>query len=120
MADRVLFIGWGAPVRGREERSLEVFGDALGICGRMQEEGRIARFDVVLFGPNLDLGGYIQMQGTAAQLLAVREDPEFQRNTVDAELCVDGMRHLEGYVNDGIPAQMDMYREEVARVPQMA
>jgi hypothetical protein len=24
MADRVLFIGWGAPVRGREERELEV------------------------------------------------------------------------------------------------
>ena len=48
MADRVLFISWGAAVPGREERGLEVFNDALGICGRMQREGRIEKFDVVL------------------------------------------------------------------------
>ena len=29
MADAGLFIGWGAPVRGREAKSLEVFSEAL-------------------------------------------------------------------------------------------
>ena len=52
MADRVLFIGWGTPVRGREERALEVFNESLGLYGRMQQEGRIESFDVTLLGAN--------------------------------------------------------------------
>ena len=46
MADRMLFIGWGTPVRGREERGLEVFNEALGLLGRMEQDGRIEGFDV--------------------------------------------------------------------------
>jgi hypothetical protein len=120
MADRVLFISWRTPVRGREERGLEVFNDAIGICGRMEQEGRIEKFDVVLFGPNGDLNGYIEMHGSAEQLAAVREDEEFQRNTVDASLIVDGLRHLDGFTNDEVARRMAMYRESMARVPQTA
>jgi len=58
MADRVLFISWGTAVRGREERGLEIFNEAVGILGRMQEEGRIEKFDVVLLDPNGELNGY--------------------------------------------------------------
>jgi hypothetical protein len=120
MADRVLFISWGTPVRGREERGLEVFNDAIGLCGRMQHEGRIEKFDVVLLGPNGDLNGYIEMHGSAEQLAAVREDEEFQRNTLDASLIVDGLRHVDGFTNDEVARRMGMYRESVARVPQTA
>jgi hypothetical protein len=120
MADRVLFIGWDAPVRGREERSLEVFNEAMGICGRMQQDGRIDKFDVVLLGPNGQLGGYIEVHGTTEQLAAVRIDAEFQRNTIDAALCVEGLRHIEGYANEGVARQMAMYQEAVAKVPQIA
>jgi hypothetical protein len=120
MADRVLFIGWDAPVRGREERSMEVFNDAVGICGRMQQDGRIERFDVVFLPANATpLGGYIQLHGTADQLAAVREDAEFQRNTIDAALCVDGLCHLNGFTNEGIAQQMAMYQEALEHVPQM-
>lgn len=120
MADRVLFIGWSAPIPGREGRSLEVFNDALGICGRMQQEERIERFDVRLFDPNADLGGYIELHGTAAQLAAVREDADFRRNTIDAQLCVSGLRHIDGYANEAIAREMAAYQEAIAQVPQMA
>ena len=120
MADRVLFIGWTAPVRGREERSLEVFNDAMGLCGRMQQDGRIEKFEVVLLGPNGHLGGYIELHGTGAQLAAVREDADFRRNTADAALCVDGLCHIDGYANEGVARQMALYQEAVSRVPQMA
>jgi hypothetical protein len=120
MADRVLFIGWGTPVRGAEERGLEVFNEALGLAGRMQQDGRIEGFDVVLFSPNSDLGGYIAIKGTAQQIAAVREDEEFQRNTVDASLIVDGLRHIEGYTNEGVAPQMARYTEAIAKVPQRA
>ena len=118
MADRVLFISWGTPVPGREERGLEVFNDALGICGRMQQEGRIEKFDVVLLEPNGELNGYIEMHGSAEQIAAVHEDEEFQRNTIDASLVVNNLRHIDGATNDEVARQVALYQESVSRVPQ--
>jgi hypothetical protein len=120
MADRVLFIGWSTPVRGREERGLEVFNDAIGLLGRMQQDRRIEKFDVVLLGPNGDLNGYIEVHGSSAQLSALREDGEFQRNSADASLVVNGLRHIDGYTNDGVARQMALYQDSLARVPQRA
>ena len=41
MADRAMFVGFGQPVRGREERAVEVFNEFVGMFGRMQADGRI-------------------------------------------------------------------------------
>ena len=120
MADRVLFISWGSGVPGREERGLEVFNEAIGIAGRMQQEGRIEKFDVVLFQPNGYLNGYMQLHGSAEQIAAVHEDEEFQRNTVDAELIVNDLRHIDGVTNDEVARQISMYQEALGRVPQTA
>ncbi|HEY2440189.1 MAG TPA: hypothetical protein VGI07_08165 [Solirubrobacteraceae bacterium] len=118
MADRVLFISWSTPVRGREERGLEVFNEAVGLYGRMQQEGRIEGFDVVLLDPNGALNGYIELRGSAAQITEVRADQEFRRVTADAALVVDELRILDGYCNEGIARQMALYQEAVARIPQ--
>jgi hypothetical protein len=118
MADRVLFISWGAPVRGAEERGLEVFNEALGLYGRMQQDGRIEGFDVVLLNPNGDLNGYMQLRGTAEQLAAVSESDDFQRVLIDASLIVDGLRVIDGYTNEGIARQMSLYQDAIAKVPQ--
>jgi hypothetical protein len=120
MADRMLFIGWGAPVRGREERGLEVFNEAVGLYGRMQQEGRIERFDVALLQPNAELDGYITLHGSAEQLATVREDAEFQRMTIAASLIVEGLRMIDGVTNSGVADQMAMYQEAVGKIPQMA
>jgi hypothetical protein len=118
MSDRVLFISWSTPVRGREERGLEVFNESMGLYGRMQQEGRIEKFDVVLLGAAGDLNGYIELHGSAEQIAAVREDDEFQRNTIEASLIVDNLRQIEGVTNEGIARQMALYQESAARVPQ--
>lgn len=120
MANRVLFISWAAPIPGREERGLEVFNEAIGLFGRMQQESRIEAFDVVLLGPSGDLNGYIQLHGSADQLAAVREDEDFQRNTVDASLVVKDLRHADGYTDDEVARQMTLYQERITRVPQTA
>jgi hypothetical protein len=120
MADRVLFIGWGASVRGLEARGLEVFNEALGLLGRMQQDGRIEGFDVVLLEPNGSLNGYVQVKGTADQIAAVRADEEFRRSTMDATMIVDDLRHIEGFTNEGIAAEMALYQDAIARVPQRA
>jgi hypothetical protein len=120
MADRVLFIGWGDPARGAEERAVESFNEAVGLLGRMQQDGRIEGFEVVLLEPNSDLGGCVLVRGSAEQIAGVRADDEFQRNTIKATLAVDGVRHIEGWTNEGVAAQMAMYQEAIAAIPQRA
>lgn len=118
MADRLLFLSWGAPVRGREERSLEVFNEALGYYGRLQQDGRIDSFDVVLLTPNGGLAGYMMLRGSAAQLAAVREDMVFRRILVDAGMIVDELRMVDGYCNEGVAEAMGIYQEAIAGLPQ--
>jgi hypothetical protein len=121
MADHVLFIGWGESTPGREERGLEVFNEAIGILGRMQQEDRIEKFDVVLLNPNGgDLEGYVAVHGTADQIADLRQDEEFRRNTVDAQNIVRGLRHVEGYTNEGVARMMEMYQQSLSKVPQSA
>ena len=121
MADRALFIGWGETVRGREERGLEVFNEAMGLYGRMQQDGRIEKFDVCLLTPHGGgLGGFIMLHGSEEQLAAVQADADFQRNMVNAGLIVDELGVVSGYVNEGIAPQMAVYQEAVGKVPQSA
>ena len=120
MADQMLFISWGNPVRGREERALEVFNENMGLLGRMQQDGRIESFDVALLRPNSDLNGFVQVRGSAQQMAALHTDEEFTRSTTNAALIVESLRHTEGYCNEGVARQMDVFREAVAKVPQTA
>src|SRR5262245_51643889 len=120
MADRLLFISWGATVRGREQRALEVFNEALGFYGRCQNEGMIESFDVTLLGPSgaSSLGGYIEVHGSVAQLAALRENAEFMRNIVNAQLIVDDVAIVDGFANQGVAEQITIYQEAIAQVPQ--
>jgi hypothetical protein len=120
MADRILFVSWGQVVRGREERALEVFNDAMGIYGRRQQEGLIEGIDVALLSPSSGLGGYFEVQGSAQQLNALREDDEWRRNIVDAQLVVDDLRVVDGFANEGVARQLALYQEAIAQVPQRA
>jgi hypothetical protein len=42
------------------------------------------------------------------------------RNTLTAGLIVENQRHVQGFTNESIARMMDMYREAMAKVPQMA
>jgi len=118
MADRVMFIGWSQSVPGREERGLEVFNEAIGLYGRKQQEGKIEAFSPVLLTPNGQLDGYIEIRGSAQQLAALREDPEFRRNMTDAALIVRDLRVFDGACNEGVAEDIAIYQEAVAKVPQ--
>jgi len=59
MAEAALFIGWGEATRGREKEALEIFNKSVQYWGRLQQEGKIERFDVALLEPHgSDLGGF--------------------------------------------------------------
>ena len=120
MPDRMLFVGLGTAVRGLEARGVEVFNEAIGLLGRMQQEGRIEGFAVALLEPNADLNGYIEIHGSAVQIADVRADEEFRASTADAMLVVDKLRHIDGYTNEGVARQLAIYQEAIGKVPQRA
>jgi hypothetical protein len=117
MADRALFVGFGAPVRGREERAIEVFDEFVAMFGRMQSDGRIAGVEVTLLDPHGgDLGGFFMVQGSEAQCAALPNDEEFRRASVDASLIVENFGVVPAVTGDGIGREMAMYTEAVRKV----
>ena len=77
-------------------------------------------FQTAILEPNGDLNGYVAIRGSAEQIADVRADEEFRRNTLDASLIVDKLRHVEGFTNEGVAREMAMYQEAIAKVPQRA
>jgi hypothetical protein len=120
MADRLLFIGWGDVVRGREDRASAVFDEVVGFYGRCQQEGRIERFEIAFLDNHAStLTGYFALHGTTQQIADLRDDEEFMRHMVDASLVVEDLRVVSGYTNEGVARQMDMWRAAIGKVPQL-
>lgn len=114
MADAGLFIGWGAPVRGREAKSIEVFGEALAFYGGLESDGRIESHDVALLSPHGgDLDGFILLRGSAEQMAALRQDEEFQRMTTRAQMIVDNVGVVDAALGSGIESQMAHYQAAI-------
>ena len=120
MADRVLIISWGQPVRGREQFGLEVLGQSTAFYAELEEAGRIDGFDVMLFPPNGLMNGCMLLRGSHAQLDDVAEDMRFRRLMIDAALVVDDLEMYEGYTSEGIEQTLPLYADAVGHVPQMA
>ena len=117
MTDRALFVGFGVPVRGREERAVEVFGQFVEMIGRMQADGRIDSMDVTLLDAHGgDLGGFFMLHGTDAQCAALTSDEEFRRAAIDAGLVVDNFGVVSAVTGEGVMREMGMYTEAVAKV----
>ena len=64
------------------------------------------------------LRGFILLHGSAEQLAAVENDPEYRRNLVDANMVVRELGAVRGWVNEGIADQMALFQEAIRRVPQ--
>ena len=117
MPDRAVFIGFGQPVRGREERAIEVFNDFVGMFGRMSADGRIEDMDVTLLDPHGgDLGGFFMVHGSAEQCSALMMDEEFRRACTDANLIVDNFGVVPAATGQAVGDEMAMYIEAVRKV----
>ena len=117
MAEMGLFIGWGAPVRGREAKSLEVFNEAIAYAGRLQEEGRIESSEIVLLTPHGgDLYGFQLLRGSRESLDAVRADEEFQRLTFRAGLIVEGLGVVPALLGESLGQGIQLYQEQLGEL----
>jgi hypothetical protein len=117
MSDRALFVGFGQPVRGREERAVEVFGEFVAMFGGMQGDGRIEGMEVALLDPHGgDLGGFFMVHGTEGQCASLMSDEQFRRACTDASLIVENFGVVPAAVGAGVEREMGMYVDAVKKV----
>ena len=114
MAEAALFMGWGEPVRGREAKGLEVFGEAVQFFGQLQQSGTIESVDTVLLRPHGgDLYGFFLLRGSADQVAGLQASEDFDRLTTRAGLVVEGLGIVPAAVDEGIGQQMALYQAAV-------
>jgi hypothetical protein len=117
MADAGLFIGWGAPIVGREAKGLEVFNEALAYYGRLQQEGVIEGFETAILEPHGgDLQGLILLRGSEQKLAQLRVDDEFVRLSTRASLIVQGVGVVGAALGDGLEQAITTYQEAIAEL----
>jgi hypothetical protein len=117
MADAGVFVGWGAPVTGREAKGLEVFGEAVAFYGGCQEAGEIESFETVFLSPHGNgLAGFFLLRGSSDQCAALRARDDFQRITTRAGLIVDDLGVIDAVIDEGIGPQLEVYQGAIADI----
>jgi hypothetical protein len=117
MADFGLFIGFGAPVRGRERQAIEGFNAVFEYNTRLQQEGQIESFETVLLEPHGgELGGFILLRGTQDQLVRIRTSDEFQRHITRGLLTVENVGVVGASLGGQLMSLMTLYAEQLAEL----
>jgi hypothetical protein len=114
MADFGLFIGFGAPVRGRERQAIKVFNEAFEYYSRLQQEGQIESFETVLLEPHGgELGGFFLLRGDQDKLASIRSSEEFERRIARALLIVEGVGIVGAALGGRLITQLSLFAEQV-------
>jgi hypothetical protein len=117
MADAALFVGWGAPVRGRESKGLEVFNEAIAFHGECQQAGRIESFEVVLLAPHGgDLDGFMLIRGSQDQLDSLMRNEDFMRLNTRASMIVERFGVTQAALGETLGQQISIYQEAIAEI----
>jgi hypothetical protein len=114
MADSGLFIGFGAPVRGRERQAIKVFNEAFEYYARLQQEGEIESFEPVLLEPyGGELNGFFLLRGDQDKLARIRSSEEFERLTVRGQLIIENLGFVGAALGGRLMSQLSMFGEQV-------
>ncbi len=112
MAGEAFFIGWGAVVRGREKQALQVFQESMEYYGKLQQDGRIDSFDVLLLAPHGgDLNGFVVLHGDRKALAEIRFSEEFERLLVRAAAIIDSPGAIPAYSGEALAQQMAIVQD---------
>jgi hypothetical protein len=101
MATGALVIGWGPAVRGREQKALQVFNEAIQYYARLQQQGTIESFEpVFLQYHGGDLAGFVLIRGDREKLNALQSNEEFMHLSNRASLVVDNLGIINAYIGE--------------------
>jgi hypothetical protein len=110
-----LFIGWGEPVRGREAKAVQVFGEAMAYYQRLQDQGEIESFESALLEPHGgELGGFVLLRGDGEKLMRVWQTDEFFALVARSRLIVEDFGVIPALLGARLQRGMAQYLQEVA------
>jgi hypothetical protein len=115
VAEYGLFIGWGPSRPGREAGAAKVFEEAVAYWNALKAGGRIENFEFVqLASHGGDLAGFALLRGDPESLGRLSMAPEFQRLTMRAAACLDGVGVVDAVVDAGMVRWMATWKEAIA------
>jgi hypothetical protein len=117
MADSALFIGWGTTVRGREQKAVQVFEEAVGMWSRLQEDGTLESWEPVFLEPHGgDLAGFFLLRGDQAKIAELRASDDFTRLMLRAAMIVESLGVVGADIGERIASQMAVFQEAAAEL----
>jgi hypothetical protein len=115
VAEHGLFIGWGYPRAGKEAATAKVFEEAVAYWQGLQGAGEIESFEFVqLNGHGGDLSGFALLRGEPEKLGRLSMTPGFQRLTLRASNCLEGVGVVPAVVDAGMVRWMGAWKEAIA------
>lgn len=118
MADYALFIGWGAPVRGREVKASTVFSEATELWAKLQSEGVIESWEAYFLGPHGgDLAGFFLLHGDREKLALAHAGDEMDQVLERAALVVDSLGAVPALTGAALASGMERF---VANASELA
>ncbi len=115
MAEFGLFIGWGSPRAGKEAAAAKVFEEAVAYWNALQAAGEIESVEYALLAAHGgDLGGFALLRGNPEKLGRLMGAPEFERLTMRAGICLDGVGVVSAAVDAGVTRQLGAWKEAIA------
>ena len=115
MSDTAIFIGWGTPVRDREQQATAVFGEATDYWNKLQTDGDIESFDIYMLEPHGgELTGFAVLKGDMAHLNSVHASEEFQQLVTRASLVVEDFGVVNANMGDAAIQQVARYTSTAA------
>jgi hypothetical protein len=115
VAEFGLFIGWGSPRAGKEAVAAKVFDEAVAYWNGLKAVGEIEGVELVLLTSHGgDLGGFALLRGDPEKLGRLSMAPEFQRLTMRAGVCLDGVGVVSAVIDTGVARTMVTWKEAIA------
>ena len=114
MAEYALFIGFGTPRAGKEAAALQNFEDSAAYAEKLKAAGEIESVEYVLLNSHGgDLNGFFLLRGDPEKLGRLSMAPEFQRLTMRAGVCSEGVGVVNAVVDAGVMRSMAAWKEAV-------
>ena len=116
MAESGFWVAWGLPTQGRERQALDLLAETRGYLERLAQDRQIERFDIAILKPQTtELGGFILIQGTQAQIDSLRRDDDFQVWVNRVQLVADRTGIVDAWVDEGLTEATDLYEQALRK-----
>ena len=117
MVTGALVIGWGAVVRGREQKALQVFNESIQYYTQLQQQGMIESFEPVALEPHGgDLLGFLIVRGDREKLNALRTSEEFLRLNNRAALVIDNLGVITAFIGEELQRQFADFQTQASEL----